>query len=406
MLRLLTFLSAIFLASAAAATTLWVDSPRDGYLNLRSGPSVQYHVLGQMPHGSTVKLLDAPGKWVKVRHVSGLIGWANGNYLSQQHPAKGYDRDYSGHVGKGQPFWVNAPKFGFLNLRAGPSRHDPVIDKLAHGSKVRVMRKHGKWSKLRVDGLVGWAHSGFLSEHKVAVHDKGQRYWVDAPKRGFLKMCAGPSRNYHTVRQIPHGRKVRVLHKQDNWYKLRFDGQTGWAKQRFLSEHKVNKGGHYGQPTGQDYWVYAPGYGGLNLRTGPGTTYDVIFTMQQRDKVRELGRQGDWILLRHGSGATGWAHGDFLVKQDPGYVPAPQKGHKKGHKKGKKGGKDIFDDPTYGAVPWNGHDKDDPQYGDGDPKADNLAQALLFCAGRQGRVFERCLLNQLGYLPQGHGHGD
>ncbi len=397
MLRLLTFLSAIFLASAAAATTLWVDAPRDGYLNLRSGPSVQYNVLGQMPHGSKVNLLQAPGEWVKVRHVSGLVGWAHGGFLSQQQPAAGYDRDHGGHVRDGKPYWINAPRHGFLNLRAGPSTHDHVIEKLPHGSQVRVIRKHGKWFQLRIDGLVGWAHSGFLSEQKVTVQDAGDPYWVNTPQRGFLNMLAGPSRNYQTVLQIPHASKVHVIHKQDQWYKLRFDGRTGWVNQRFLSAQKVNKGGHHAQPTGQDYWVYAPGYGGLNLRAGPGTTYDVIVTMQQRDKVQELGRQGDWFLLRHGSGATGWAHGDYLVKQDPGYAPAPKKDKNHGKKGGKKGGKNK----DYVAVPWNGPDKNDPQHGD--PKADNLAQALLICAGRKRQDFESCLLNKLGYLPLGHG---
>ncbi|MGP6086602.1 SH3 domain-containing protein [Antarctobacter jejuensis] len=400
MLRLLTFLSAMFLATAAAATTLWVDAPRDGYLNLRTGPSVQYHVLGKMPHGSKVKLLNAPGKWVKVRHQSGLVGWAHGGFLSQTQPKLGHDRDYGGHVDKyrdGTRYWVNAPRYGFLNLRAGPSRHDRVIDKLTHGSEVRVIRKHGKWYKLRVDSMTGWAHSGFLTEHRVKAQVQGDPYWVNTPHRGFLNMRAGPSRNYHTVTQIPHAAKVHVLHKQDQWYKLRYDGQTGWANQRFLSANKIHTGGHtggyQGQPTGHDYWVYAPGYGGLNLRTGPGTTYDVIVTMQQRDKVQELGRQGDWFLLRHSSGATGWAHGDYLVKQDPGFVPAPNKGYKQGgHDKGKDKNKD------FGGVPWNNH-KTDPPHG---KKAQNLAQALMFCATRDGRFFERCLQNQLGYLPQGY----
>lgn len=228
MLRLLTLLSALFFASAGAATTLWVDAPRDEFLNLRTGPSTQYHVIDRMPHGSTVKLLRAPGKWVKVRHES---------------------------------------------------------------------------------GKVGWAHSRFLSDHKV-----------------------------------------RTRHHRD---------RDGFGR----------------RPNGQDLWVHAPGFGGLNLRHGPGTQYPVIMTMRQRDRAHELGRQGKWILLRHESGKVGWAHGDYLVTRDPGYGRQPDR---------KRGG---HADPDRGK--WDkdrfkrGHKKD--------RRADDLADALRQCFGKPAARFDRCV---------------
>ncbi|WP_417207012.1 SH3 domain-containing protein [Antarctobacter sp.] len=333
MLRLLTFLSALFLASAAAATSLWVDAPRDGYLNLRTGPSVQYHVLGKMPHGSPVKLLEAPGKWVKVRHVSGLIGWAHSGFLTDHKPVLGHDRDpgYS----RGQDYWIDAPRFGHLNLRNGP----------------------------------------------------GQAYQV--------------------IEKMPHGAKAHVIYKQDGWYKLRFEGKTGWANSRFLSEHKVKTRGHngghagtpYAQPTGQHYWVYAPGYGGLNLRNGPGTGYPVLFTMGQRDKVAELGRQGDWILLRHPSGYTGWAHGDYLVKQDPGHSRAPN-GNRYDHRDDRrKGGRDRDGD-------WRG-DTGHKDYGHNDNRRkgkkggktfDSFAEAVAACAGHNGNDLQVCLARNISRI--------
>jgi uncharacterized protein YraI len=264
MLRLLTLLSALFFASAAAATTLWVDAPRDGYLNLRAGPSQQYHVLDHMPHGSKVKVLKAPGKWLKVRNAS---------------------------------------------------------------------------------GMVGWAHSKFLSAQKVQVRDHG---------------------------------------------------------------HTSQSGGYAGgQPAGQEYWVYAPGYSGLNLRDGAGTEYPVLITMQQRDKVVELGRRGDWLLIRHDSGAIGWAHGDYLVRQDPGFIPNPQKNHGANrdnhadrdwdHRGANPGGHGA-NPGGHGANPGGhganpgGHKRND--------QIERLAEAVKICRTRPQHRFERCLLRQLGGLPQ------
>lgn len=251
MLRLLTFLSALFLASAAAATTLWVDAPRDGFLNLRTGPSTHYHVVGKMPHGSKVEVLHAPGKWYKVRHVSGAVGWAHSAFLSSRptKPGHGYGHGFHGK----------------------PGGH-------------------------------------------------------------------------------PHGKP----------------------------------GGHdYGTPAGPDLWVHAPGYSGLNLREGPGSHYRVLMTMAQRDKVTELGRQGSWILVRHASGRIGWAHGDYLVRRDPGCT--------RGHGTGNSWDRDR-----------NGHRDDhgangrwDGDTGHPDSRKRDMKDAVHACAGQYGEMFNRCMLRAL-----------
>ena len=193
MLRILTFLFAIVLASAAAATTLWVDAPRDGFLNLRTGPSTKYRVIDQMPHGSKVKLLHAPGKWYKVKHRSGAVGWAHSAFLSDRPIRFGHDRDdrYNGKPwrphgkpgykdgkpgyphGKpgghphgapsGPDYWVHAPGYSGLNLRDGPGSRYPVIMTMRQRDKVVVLGRQGKWLLVRhASGRVGWAHGNYL----------------------------------------------------------------------------------------------------------------------------------------------------------------------------------------------------------------------------------------------------
>ncbi|MBV7397034.1 SH3 domain-containing protein [Mameliella sediminis] len=314
MLRLLTFLSALFLATAAAASTLWVDAPRDGYLNLRSGPSTQHHVISRMPHGSKVELLRAPGKWVKVRDRSGSVGWAHSRFLSNQKPKKG--------------------------------------------------------------------HGGHADDQR-----KGTLYWVDAPRRGYAYLRNGPSRNDRVIDTMNHGDKLRVYAQEGDWYRVTYRGKHGWVNNRVLSRNQVNKGyGHdrtpdYGDKhAGTTYWVHAPGYGGLNMRSGPGTSYPVVMTMKQRDKVTELGRKGKWILLRHGSGHTGWAHGDYLTTRKPAPVS--------------HNGTDYSDDRDH----WRDRDGDRRRDHHREPTYNSFGDAIAACAGRSGQDLQFCVLNNLSRL--------
>ena len=59
----------------------YVFSPRDGYLNLRSGPGTRYRILREMNNGEFVDILESSGSWVRVRHESGATGWAAARYL-------------------------------------------------------------------------------------------------------------------------------------------------------------------------------------------------------------------------------------------------------------------------------------------------------------------------------------
>lgn len=169
MKRLLSILSALVLAQAASATQLFVDAPNDGYLNLRSGPSTGYEILHRMAHGSQVEVLEAPGKWLRVQHESGHVGWASSRFLidlSQTRPAPEPKLDR---------FWVDAPGYSGLNLRAGPSTAHEVLLTMAQGARVEELGRQGKWRLLRHEGgQIGWAHGAYLSDTRP--HARPDRY--------------------------------------------------------------------------------------------------------------------------------------------------------------------------------------------------------------------------------------
>ncbi len=74
-------LALVLFASGVLAETRSVYSPNDGYLNLRTGPGAQFRIVQKMYNGSKVEVLEYNGKWRRVRHESGSVGWAHGRWL-------------------------------------------------------------------------------------------------------------------------------------------------------------------------------------------------------------------------------------------------------------------------------------------------------------------------------------
>lgn len=142
------FLSII--ATVATAETLMVNSPGDGYLNLREGPSSKNPIIIEMYHGQTVDVLSTSRRWLRVRHQSGTVGWAYGKNLIPVSSAESHLK-------------VNSPNDGYLNLRTGPSSKHQIVRQMKHGSRASVLGRSGDWLQIQHDsGSTGWAHSKYL----------------------------------------------------------------------------------------------------------------------------------------------------------------------------------------------------------------------------------------------------
>jgi len=149
-LRYLTAAFFLICASIAQAEVRIVNSPGDGFLNLRTGPGSSFAIITQMDHGTTVNTLEISGKWARVEHESGAVGWAFRKYMVpyQAGPAK---------------YYVFSPNDGFLNLRTGPGTNFGVISRMYNGSWVEILERSGNWVRVYHEfGDEGWAYSKYL----------------------------------------------------------------------------------------------------------------------------------------------------------------------------------------------------------------------------------------------------
>jgi uncharacterized protein YgiM (DUF1202 family) len=145
---LVTALS-ILAAGPVRAETRRVNSPGDGFLNLRSGPGTDFAILRRMLHGSRVEVLERAGAWLRVRHESGATGWASGRYLVSLAPAG--------------TLIVADPQDGWLNLRSGPGSGFQIVTRMDNGTSVQVLERAGNWVRVRHQfGAVGWAYRPYL----------------------------------------------------------------------------------------------------------------------------------------------------------------------------------------------------------------------------------------------------
>ena len=84
-----------------------------------------------------------------------------------------------------------------------------------------------------------------------------------------------------------------VLEKKGEWYRFRdFEGDEGWI---------------YAPLVNKDESVITT-KDDCNIRSGPGTQYDILFKAEVGIPFKVLKKQGKWLNVLHTDGDRGWIH--------------------------------------------------------------------------------------------------
>ncbi|TFL16822.1 SH3 domain-containing protein [Jannaschia formosa] len=125
-------------------------------------------------------------------------------------------------------------------------------------------------------------------------------------EEGYLNLRSGPGTQHAIVEKMRPGDRVTVLEEMGKWARIRTPrGAQGWASLDYLDR---------AAPSGTEVLYVAQGSAWLNLRAAPGTDAAILRRMYPGDRLEPLSREGDWLRIRHVSGAVGWAHGDYLTR--------------------------------------------------------------------------------------------
>lgn len=237
-----------FTAVASAETRMYATRA----VNVRSGPSTSYYILGSLEQNEMVM---ATGRvydgWYEIQWGSYGYAYVAGNYLSYSK----YEPGYCYPSNRGVTLKV-CPDCGdtyysttALNVRRGPSTKYSIVGSLNRGQKCTVIGKSGNWYKLlTADGSDAYASAKYL---KLYARQNGST-------------PSTPS-----TPSYPNG----------------------------------NYGTYYATT-------------GLNVRQGPSTKYRVVYTLDRGEAVTFTGQtSGKWISVKTRTGVQGYCSSLYLTQK-------------------------------------------------------------------------------------------
>ena len=196
-------------------------------LNVRSGASTNYSVIGTLSKGTKVEVISTSNGWSKIKY-NGSVGYVSSKYLDEK--VSGEDTSTSTSIK-----YVTASS---LNVRSGASTNYSVIGTLSKGTKVEVISTSNGWSKIKYNGSVGYVSSKYLDE-KVSGDNTSTSTSIKYVTASSLNVRSGASTNYSVIGTLSKGAKVEVISTSNGWSKIKYNGTIGYVSSQHLSNSVV-----------------------------------------------------------------------------------------------------------------------------------------------------------------------
>ncbi len=275
-------------AAAVATTTASV--------NFRTGPGLTFGVILVIPNGSTVNTTGAVQNGYTQLTYNGTTGWVASQYVA-----------ISGGT-------TTATVFdGALNLRSGPGLTFPVITVMPDGATVTITGSlQNGYYPVRYGSTNGYAAAAFLrigtGPSPTPTTPSGQTATVFD---GALNLRSGPGLSFPVILVMPGGSSVTITGSlQNGYYPVRYGSTNGFASATYL---RIGGTPSSPTPTATPPAIdTATVLEGLNLRSGPSTSFPVVAVMPAGVTVSITGPlQNGYYPVRY-NGINGFAYATYL----------------------------------------------------------------------------------------------
>lgn len=278
---------ALLRAANCAEATVTIKSQ----LNVRESADSSSEVIDSLTRDSKIYIYSEQNDWYHVETENGVLGFILKKYLNPG--------DIQGLEGKitGVSDSVNA--------RTKAEIDGPIAFQVKKDETVKIIGGNGDWFKITYDGK-----SGYIFKQYVSIGAEGGSStilsevlepWKASSTTDQLKVRSGPSTGYDTITTVGKKTVFYVLGQSGNWYYIELaNGTKGYA-----SKDYIQKGSGYTTCT-----INVDST--LNVRKGPGTSYESVATVQNKEVVNLLDDSGDWYKIRTAAGEEGYVSGNFV----------------------------------------------------------------------------------------------
>lgn len=261
---------------------------------------------GYMPHNHQVGTLNLN------EHVS-LIDLKNGYYRVVGQKTRGWVHE------KDLQLMPSGVYYGVTNnsntaVKNGFSDSNTTIETLQSNQPLTVLETKNGYHRVIAPYTRGWIKTTSVQIQKDPVPYKEQ---TGESIAGGVTVRNGYMPHNHKVGTLSSGQKVEIIDIKNGFYRVVANNTRGWVHHnsiRLTENSNPSEPSQPENPSQPEETVKRDGIvnvSSLNVRTGPGTSYDKVGSVSFNDDITILAEQNDWFQIE-GNGVKGWASSAYI----------------------------------------------------------------------------------------------
>ena len=273
-------------------------------LNIRSEGSQDSKVQGSYNKGDVVTILETKNGWGRTNKGWIKMEYVNTSGTTTDTPSTSTGGNTTTSTGNGSTTVqfrgiVTAKQ---LNIRASATTDSDSIGSYAYGARVEILEKSGNWGRTSK----GWISLNYVYQDGTSGTNTAKG---TVTAGGGLNIRQGPGKGYASVGTYAEGDVVTILEQ------FTYDGVTwgctnkGWISMAYVDTGSGTTSGGDTSSDGDKATVIAES--GLRVRSGAGSTYDVVGSLKYGTRVTILSQKTvdgtTW-----GEISTGWICMDYV----------------------------------------------------------------------------------------------
>ena len=209
-----------------------------------------------------------------------------------------------------------------VNMRELPLLKADIVKVVGEGHDVEITGKCGDWYQVSYSGRTGYIMAEYLTVGSAssgttesAPADTSKEELYAAAKTGQanarVNMRAAASTGAKIAEVIGEGGRVSVIGESGSWYKISFDGETGYVMKNYIDLLSSESAGSESGET-----LYASPVSGetterVNMRKSASTGASIVKVVGKGDDVKIIGESGSWYKVEY-SGREGYISRDYI----------------------------------------------------------------------------------------------
>ncbi|RHB48487.1 N-acetylmuramoyl-L-alanine amidase [Exiguobacterium sp. AM39-5BH] len=188
-----------------------------------------------------------------------------------------------------------------LNLRLSAATWSPVLLTIPNGATVKYVSTYGSWYKVSYGGKTGYVASQYVKVSTASTMTPSSASYYKTTVNLNMRLTAASWSTVLTT--IPNGATVKYVSHYGSWYKVSYNGKTGYVASQYLSAT--------GAPTTTTSTTSYQTTVNLNMRLSAASWSTVLMTIPNGATVKYISKYGSWYKVSYG-GKTGYVASEYL----------------------------------------------------------------------------------------------